>query len=124
MLQIAQVLESKSPTLDGADLTALLDALRKYPNQRNFSELRNRLVQWATDHQLTMRSQELERMLTTWVSKASTEQAVTQVTLDTDKCGQLLSKLAKPVPEPLQIALRSTIPLLMRQVATEAPGSC
>ena len=115
-----QVLESKTPTLDGADVSALLNALQKYANQKNFSELRNRLVQWATDHQQVMRAQELQRMLEQWARKAASEQAVTTVALDVEKCMPMLTKLPAKVPDYLQTTLCQCVPLLMRQIATQA----
>ena len=113
-----EVLESGRACVNGDDVTTLLTALQKYPAQKNFAEMRAKLLQWATNHNEAMRAQELETLLSQWHAVATREQALTSVPINAQKCIEILSKL-KSLPPSLKSIMRSCMPLLLRQTATE-----
>ena len=104
----------------GSDVDILLLALKSFHEVKNFPVMRGELMQWATEHQGAMVSQELETILQQFVKSAKEQQALTEVTFDAGKVKDMIGKVPKPWREPLCASMIAALPSLMLQVLEQA----
>ena len=113
-----QVVESPEVLISSDDMDAILNALKMFEQQKNFSELRTKAMRWASSHNAQIRANELTDLLARYTQECSKVQALTTVEFDAEKVQELLSKTGQPLGETLKAGMRAAMPALLNSTLT------
>ena len=73
------MLDTKTPEMSMNDLTVMLNTLKHFQKEKNFTDLRSRLMAWSTEHNSFLNGQELQGLLQEFRAKCQQTLALTTV---------------------------------------------